>query len=739
MSKMRDYLQKTSVTFIARFLGILITLAISMIVARVLGPEGQGQFAVAMSLALIGVQLSNLGLHAANTFFVAQDIKLLPPLLGNSILVSIGGGLIIAPLLLFGSYLFPNAVPIQGLLLWIVIAWVPIGLAMTLLQSLCLGLQRVELYNYSELFKKLLLLGMISIAAWMEWLSPTSAVFLSCGVIFVHVAIMGLYLGQGLHSPPKPSMSLIKSSSSYGLNAYLAALFSFLTLRFDLLMIEYFLGNSAAGEYSIAVTLADGVYTLPIIAGMILFAKLSAETNNQYKWTFSKKIIWGILSIVIPLSIVTGLFAHHIISLVFGESFIPAATPLILLLPGICALSVATLCQNLLATSGRPSWMVYGPLVACALNIPLNYYFIPIYGTPGAAVASSLCYFLWMFIALALGQISSHLNFSETVSQKDTQYSTDSSIDTSILIVSRTDWRENPRIRHQLSWALAQNYHVVFIEIPKGWILHGLKTSKLKPNMEPNIDILSLGNILMPPERIWVRFVWVRKYIKMQWVKSLQKFLPPQRLKKKIIIFNFCHDFPEIFNFKSNLNVYFCNDDFIALSHPNLREDSRVNEELVAKKANICLSISYPLVERFSKVNKNSFLFLPGHSFLSNDYNSDSIFKKTNVSRLIRVGYLGYINNRLNYDWLVAISQHKKMELHLAGPMDAKMKKFKSFTQAEKTHLYPPVYKDKLLEWLKDKDVLILPYINNEINVAIAAPNKFFQYMASGKDRKSVV
>jgi len=87
-----DYFIKVAQTFSTRIILILLSLATGVIIARTLGPEGRGVFAMALVLGTMGVQFTNFGLQASNTLYIARDPNLVRPLLGNSLVVSFGFG-----------------------------------------------------------------------------------------------------------------------------------------------------------------------------------------------------------------------------------------------------------------------------------------------------------------------------------------------------------------------------------------------------------------------------------------------------------------------------------------------------------------------------------------------------------------------------------------------------------------------------------------------------------------------
>src|SRR6266550_9140590 len=82
-----DFVRKVAETYATQIVLIGLGLLTSVTVARSLGPQGRGFYAVAMAMGLTGVQLGNLGLHASNTYYVAQNRSLLPTLVGDSFLI----------------------------------------------------------------------------------------------------------------------------------------------------------------------------------------------------------------------------------------------------------------------------------------------------------------------------------------------------------------------------------------------------------------------------------------------------------------------------------------------------------------------------------------------------------------------------------------------------------------------------------------------------------------------------
>ncbi len=257
-------------TYATRIVGIVVGLVTSVVVARLLGPEGRGEFAIAVAVSAIGVQFGNLGLATSNTYFVSRDRGLLGVLLGNTLLVALGLGAAFS----LAAYTFllawPQLAPIQGLLLLLALASVPLGLLQLLLQNLLLGIQEIRKYNLTDLGTRILTLVLVVALFLLHRVTPESVFSVNLLLFAVGALWCGLVLQPRVRHAVGVSLVLLREHLGFGLKVYLAAFFAFLTLRSDLLLVRHFLGARSAGHYSIAAGLADMLYLLPATIGAIL-------------------------------------------------------------------------------------------------------------------------------------------------------------------------------------------------------------------------------------------------------------------------------------------------------------------------------------------------------------------------------------------------------------------------------------------------------------------------------------
>jgi len=396
-------------TFATRLVLLGTGLLTAILVARALGPAGRGLYAVAVAIGAIGVQLGNLGLHASNTYYVAQDRSILPSLIGNSLLVSFLLGAVATGATWIVLLQWPGLAPVQGTLLGLALLWVPVGLAYLLLQNLLLGVLEVSKYNQIELLTKILALVLLGIViakpgAHVETVFLTGLVALAVGFVWVLLRLLRMATRA-----PWPDACLLRGHVGLGFRAYLAAFFAFLVLRIDLLLVKYLLGTADAGYYSIAATMADSIVILPTVVASLLFPRLSGMADGTRKWSLARKtaVLTGLT--MLPVVLVASALAKPVVRMFFGPAFMPAVPAFVWLLPGIFFLGIETVLVQFLNSMGFPKIVVGGWCICCVANIALNLWAIPAYGIVGASVVSSICYILICIVVTLISVRGSYL------------------------------------------------------------------------------------------------------------------------------------------------------------------------------------------------------------------------------------------------------------------------------------------------------------------------------------------
>jgi O-antigen/teichoic acid export membrane protein len=184
----------------------------------------------------------------------------------------------------------------------------------------------------------------------------------------------------------------------YGLRVYLATLIAFLVIRLDMLLVNGYLGNEQAGQYAVAVALADAMYILPAVIALNLFAHVArgmgAESSAQV--FRSVGLIYAVLCIAsVPLSIV-------VIRAVYGPQFDDAIPLYWWLAPGIFCLGMLNILAQHFAGGGFPIRAALVWFVGLGVNLAINLLFLGSGGAYVASIASSVAYAILLILHMRM-------------------------------------------------------------------------------------------------------------------------------------------------------------------------------------------------------------------------------------------------------------------------------------------------------------------------------------------------
>jgi O-antigen/teichoic acid export membrane protein len=395
------FLRKVAGTLGTRGVLLVVAFLSSIVTSRYLGPEGRGTYVVLTMIAAMGVQLGNFGLHAANTFFLSRDRALHRQIVSNSAWVSgLLGCTIVLVLIVARPLLSPAQAP--PWLYYAAIAGIPFALFYLLALNIWLGLGQVAAFNRIEIVGHTAAFAAVLICLVGFGLGAGSLVVYLTS--FNVLAAAWMFAALGGTAIRRFDLSLFAKMFRYGIKAYISAIFAFLVLRFDLLMVSQMIGTDAAGVYSIAVQMADVLYLLPVSIGTVLFPQISSMRSGE--WNFTKRAArvtaWGLGSSALAV----WFMAPLLIEFAYGSAFRESANALRWLLPGIWALGVNTVFMNYFAGTGMPAITFISPAVALFVNIALNLVLIPTMGVAGASLASTIAY------SMMLGSSALYLTFN---------------------------------------------------------------------------------------------------------------------------------------------------------------------------------------------------------------------------------------------------------------------------------------------------------------------------------------
>jgi O-antigen/teichoic acid export membrane protein len=359
-------------TFGAKVAIVVLNVAATVIVARALGPAGRGAVAVAFSLTLLLIQFGSLGLQSANAYFAAREPAQISRILTNTLWAVVGVGLLLAIIALGIEAIFPAAVRgLDSLEIAVVAVGLPAALATQLFQSILLAEGRMVAYNGVELGMNVAMVVGLGVALLAFSGGVLAAIAVLVGTNVAGALVFLLMLRHHRPGFRKLDWALLRAMLHYGVRLYIAALLAYVVVRANLIFVNSYLGGVAAGEFSIAVAVGEGIRLLPAVVALNLFPRVargdpSGDTAAVFR---SLALVYGVLcAVTIP-------FAGPVIRLLYGRDFSEAATIYYWMLPGIFCFGMVSVLSYHFAGRGFPLealmvWVV-GVVINFAMVVPL--------------------------------------------------------------------------------------------------------------------------------------------------------------------------------------------------------------------------------------------------------------------------------------------------------------------------------------------------------------------------------
>ena len=387
-------------TFVRQGLAIVVGLGLTIVLARTLGPQGNGQYALALLLPVMLSTLLNFGVAPANVFFLGRGSVSVRRALSVSIrlwlvLSSIGIVVGAAVVQIWGAVWFSG---VPNTLLWFTLLSFPIILLQSFLVSLLQGAQDFKRFNAVSLITPVLTFSFVAVTVLgLRWgvVGAVASFFTANGIsLLISVWALQPHLGE-LTKVSEDDISATYATRliSYAWKAHLSNILAFLNYRADVLLINIFLTPASVGIYVVAVQIAERMWVLSQAVSTVLLPRLSQLHQDATKQRELTALIsrWVFAVSIAAATLVAGLSSPLILTL-FGRDYAPAINALLWLLPGVVLGSVARILANDLAARGRPDLNMYASLVVVSVNIALNLFLIPRMGIIGAAIATTLAY-----------------------------------------------------------------------------------------------------------------------------------------------------------------------------------------------------------------------------------------------------------------------------------------------------------------------------------------------------------
>ncbi|MFH1045765.1 MAG: flippase [Candidatus Omnitrophota bacterium] len=395
--------------------GRLLNYSYKLIVAR-LGPESFGILSLCVTLLGIASTLAFLGLPEGVKRYISfyqgkNDSQKLRATIQSSLVLSTIAACLLAGVIFLAAesiakLFFHNAT--SAAYVYFVAAILPFYVVNWICIKCFAGFKnlkfRVFVYDIGENAFKIaftVVLLMLGFKLWSALLGYGLAI-ICCSLLSLYLlefkvfsVLRGPYRGQVMHN------ELLQ----FSLPLLFSGLMIFVLSWTDTLMLGYFSSMTNVGLYSAALLISSLVFIgtdlltpiyLPVVTELYARkekAQITSVFESVNKWVFA---------ICLPLAFLTFIFARQLLAIFFPQEFGVAYGALVLLTAGRLVYAFSFTSLHMLNMIERTRIIFVTSAIATALNVVLNYLFIPRYGIVGAAAATAFSLTLQALLLIGL-------------------------------------------------------------------------------------------------------------------------------------------------------------------------------------------------------------------------------------------------------------------------------------------------------------------------------------------------
>lgn len=409
MSSAKKVARNTSFIVAGEIVVKLVTLAITIYLAKYLGVADFGKYVFIITFLMFFGVISGFGLDQVVIRDIARNMAKTNEIINNALFIRIITSFVAITLAIITIRIlnYPDDVVFFVTVTSIILLFQGISY---LIESLFQSNLKMEFSAIAIIISKIVFALLVFLLIWNK------GSLLHILFAFIFSESLRMIIGIGFSNRFTVINRRINSDTcKYLLKEampFIAAYALFIIYyRIDIVMLSYLKGDIAVGYYSAAYKLTDPLIFLPGALASTLMPVMSRQYALQKEKVKTTYLLGSkyILALMLPITIGVFLLSGRIIDLLYGQDFVKSTIALQILSLTIIFNSLNSIQSSLLMSTNRQKFNTIAIGVCCILNIALNILLIPQYSYMGAASATLICVIVLFLIEFAF--VYSNMNF----------------------------------------------------------------------------------------------------------------------------------------------------------------------------------------------------------------------------------------------------------------------------------------------------------------------------------------
>lgn len=397
VTEVRARLFKSAGWLLARqAITIFNSLVLGIVLARHLGPENFGVLNYAISLVVMVMPLTTLGMRNLALREYASRPDDAERILGTITAMRLGGTLAALAVIYVVSTRFPiehENIALLCLLLGVALLFQ----IFDTIKEQFIALQNPWIFVIVEVCV-LLTFTLLKLVLVLLEASVDAFIIAAAGEIVAQGMAAGLAYYMRTGNPPRLRVDrgLMRSYAGSALPLVLGSISTVIYLKVDILFLANMVGKEATGQYAVATRLSEAWYILPSTLAMAAFPRMMElrSTAPEHYRRRMQEAMDAFAAFGTLIALTSFFWAAPLIGLLFGPEYLPATALLQIQVWVGVVFATRQLIHKYLLAEGMYWGSALINLTGAVSNVTLNLMLIPRFGAEGAAWATLISYTL---------------------------------------------------------------------------------------------------------------------------------------------------------------------------------------------------------------------------------------------------------------------------------------------------------------------------------------------------------
>ena len=398
-------------------------LASGLIVARILGPEGRGEFATIVLWPSTLATFCDLGLGFSFSYLAGKNRDSIHGIWTLAWVFSllIGGIVSLVAMVILPSVVVLSDIALMGLR-WN-LATIPFMLLAGYLNYILLGAGYIVEFNFVRVC---LSICNILFVTFLVAADRASIISFTVALILAQLAssLLAILLSVScLHPTWHWRPDLMRPVFRYGIKVYISSLMGQANLRLDQLVMSVTVSPTQLGLYAVSVAISGMVSPLYSAVAIVVLPRVTQASSRLLGGKTALRYLWLIFIGGVPVTFILWFMMPLLLPLLFGDTYTPSILTAQILVIAAFFQGCMLMLGNSLRGLGSPGKEAISQGIGLLVTFGLLFLLLPVWGIMGAAIASLVAYCVVVLIQIVFLFSVAGLVWSDIWSSKEFLYS----------------------------------------------------------------------------------------------------------------------------------------------------------------------------------------------------------------------------------------------------------------------------------------------------------------------------